>query len=58
MNIPLATNMVATHSEAAERALVDLRAAASARSLFKPEWTERAEGDLAAAERGTELWSR
>lgn len=53
----LATNMVSAHSEAAKRALMDLRAAAVAPALFKSEWPERAQADYDRALAGMELWS-
>jgi hypothetical protein len=54
----LAVNMADAHAQAGERALMDLRAAKVAPALFKPEWTERAAADYAAAERGMGVWSR
>jgi hypothetical protein len=53
----LASNMVATYAERAERALYDLKAASIAPAPFKPEWTKRAQAEYDEAIAGMALWS-
>lgn len=53
----LRQSMVNAHAQVGEQALVDLRAAATAPALFKPEWVDRAQGDYDRSVGGMRVWS-
>lgn len=53
----LRASMVDAHAQAGERALADMKAAATAPALFKPAWSDRAQSEYKAAVAGMRLWS-